>query len=169
MGSYVDEPSFDRRVALRGLAIVLGVIALAYATAWITVGRSGRFQELKGVFFSLDLPASFERIDQEGSGASLTSLADPPSLERTFASPLRAPDACDAMARAFRRAEAEMFLTPNRPSGAECSFSGTSGRFLVSAEVRSVEKFLRHVRVQGLDVPVIAQDKRAILSVGVRD
>src|SRR5688572_21850255 len=99
MGSYADQSSFDRRVALRGLAIVLGVIALAYATAWITVGRAGRFQELKGVFFSLDLPKTFQRIDQEGSGASITSLSESPSIERTFSSPLKAVDACGRLSR----------------------------------------------------------------------
>lgn len=167
MGIYADEPILDRRGALRGLAIVLAAIAIAYGTAWLTVGRAGRFQELKGVFFSLDLPASFERIGQDGSGASLTSLDEEPRLERTYAAPAHPPGACRELKAALRHSESEVYDAPDPARGAACSLSGRSGGFSVRIDVRSLPAYLDHVEASEVDAPTIPRGKRAIVSVVV--
>lgn len=169
MGLYADEPTLDRRAALRGLAIVLATIAIAYFTAWLTVGRAGRFQELKGVFFSLDLPESFERIGQDGSGASLTSLAEEPRLERTFAAASHPPGACRDLKAALLRAETEVYDAPDPARDAACSLSGLSGGFSVRIDVRSLPKYLDHAAASDIDAPMIPGGKRAIVSVVVRE
>ena len=169
MGIYADEPAVNRRAALRGLAIALVAIVLAYATAWVTVGRAGRFQQLKGVFFSLDLPESFERIGQEGSGASLTSLADAPQLERTYATDAQPPQACTTLRGALRKADAEVFTAPDPAPDAACSFSGRSDDFEVRLEIRALAAYLDHTTARDLDVPEFPATRRAFLSVIVTE
>jgi hypothetical protein len=163
---YVQSDRLDRASALRALSITLAAIALAFGTAWITVGRAGRFQELKGVFYTFDLPRSFERIDQEGAGGSLTSLGEAPSLERTFASEFDATKACTALGRTFRRGEETIFPDTIR-SDTECSFVGREDGFDVRADLRTLTAFLDHVGKEELDFPAIPEGKRTILSVTV--
>lgn len=169
MGLYADESRFDRRSGLRALSFVLIALAFAYGTAWITIGRSGRFQSLKGAFFSFDLPRSFEQIDQEGSGASITSLAEAPEIERTFATALRPAEACAAMSRSFGREEVEIFRAPDPAPDADCTFSGLAGGHPMRAEVRSLAGFLARVEEEGLDLPSVPADKRTIITIRINE
>jgi hypothetical protein len=169
MGAYVDDSKFDRRSAFIALVIVLAILGLAYGAAWITIGRSGRFQTLKSAFFSFDLPRSFVQIDQEGAGASITSLSESPLIERTFASALRPPEACRGLGRAFRKEEAQIYQAPDPAPDAICSFSGRVGVYPVRAELRTKTAFLEHVKADGLDIPTIPKGMRTIATITVRE
>ena len=164
MGLLADDARFDRRSGLRALLIVLLALALGFGIAWMTLGRTARFQSLKGVFLSFDLPRSFVEVDEEGSGESLTSLGETASLERTFASTLPPREACRAIARSFTNGDVDAVrIAPTGPDVA-CSFAGPVGRFSLDADVRTSDQFLLHVQGAGSDIPDLPDNTRSIAS-----
>ena len=168
MGLLADDARFDRRSGLRALLIVLLVLALGFGVAWVTLGRTARFQSLKGVFLSFNLPRTFTEVDEEGSGESLTSLADSAELERTYASTLPGIDTCRAIARSFDRGDVDAARVPPTNSTSICTFTGTVGRFSLEANVRTSPDFLDYIAGAGLDIPTLPKRTRTVTTMVAR-
>jgi hypothetical protein len=168
MGLLADDARFDRRSGLRALLILLLVLALAFGVAWMTLGRTARFQSLKGVFLSFELPSTFTEVDEEGAGESLTSLGQSAELQRTYATTLPPTDACRALTRSFERGNVAAGRAPSPVSTVTCSFSGTVGRFSFEADVRTSQDFLSYVRGGGLDMPELPRKTRAVVTIVAR-
>lgn len=168
MGLLANDVRVERRAGLRALFILLLVLAVAFAAAWLTIGRAARFQSLKGAYFSLGLPDAFIQIDEEGTGGSITSLGRSARVERTYSAPLRAPEACRTLKRSFNDSQVDVLPIPGPGSAVACSFSGPVGRYSVEAAVRSPAAFVEHVKVNDLDVPALPEGTRSVTSILVR-
>ena len=168
MGLLADDARFNRRSGLRALLVVLLVLALGFGVAWMTLGRTARFQSLKGVFLSFNLPRQFTEVDEEGSGESLTSLADSAEVERTYASTLPGHDTCRAIRRSFDRGDVDAPRVPPDTSTSICSFAGTVGRFSLEVNVRTSIDFLDYVTGAGLDVPTLPKRTRTVTTMIAR-
>jgi hypothetical protein len=168
MGILADDARFDRRSGLRALLIVLVVLGLAFGVAWMTLGRTARFQSLKGVFLSFDFPRTFTEVDEEGSGESLTSLGQTGELERTYASTLPPLEACRSITRSFQRGDVDAGrISPSSPT-AVCTFTGSVGRFSLDADVRTSTDFLSYVTGAGLDIPDLPKKTRTVVTIVAR-
>ena len=168
MGLLADDARFDRRSGLRALLIVLLLLALGFGVAWMTLGRTARFQSMKGVFLSFELPRSFTEVDEEGSGESLTSLGKAAELERTYAATLTLPEACRAIARSFDRGDVDAARVPSKGADRSCTFTGSVGRFSLDAEVRTTDDFLDYVTGAGLDIPSLPNKTRTVTTMVAR-
>jgi hypothetical protein len=169
MGLLADDVRIDRRAGLRALVIVVAILGLGFGTAWLTLGRNARFETMKGVFLSFDLPRTFTQVDEEGAGSSLTSLGESLEIERTYAITLPPPDACRALRRSFDKGDVEVIRMPQTDGSVECVFSGRVSTFSMNASVRTTATFLDHVQAEELDLPQIPKGTRAVASVHVAD
>ena len=168
MGILADDARFDRRSGLRALLVVLLLLALGFGVAWMTLGRAARFQSLKGVYLSFELPRSFTEVNEEGSGESLTSLGQAGELERTYASTLPPLEACRAIARSFERGDVDAGRVPPSSSTSTCSFTGPVGRFSLDADIRTSSDFLSYVTGAGLDVRELPDKTRTVVTIVAR-
>lgn len=168
MGLLADDARFDRRSGLRALLVVLLLLALGFGVAWMTLGRTARFQSLRGVFLSFELPRTFTEVEEEGSGESLTSLADSAMLTKTYSSTLPPKDTCRAIARSFDRGDVDATSIPPATSTSVCTFTGTVGRFSLEADVRTSLDYLDYVSGAGLDIPKLPEKTRAVATMVAR-
>ena len=168
MGLLADDARFDRRSGLRALFIVLLILSIGFGAAWMTLGRAGRFQALKGVYLSFELSDAFTQIDEEGSGESITSLGHAASIERTYAATLPVRAACLQLERSFRAGAVDVGRVSEGDRSDGCSFTGPVGRFSVEAHVRTPAAFVEHVKAEELDVPSLPKHTRAIATIVVR-
>lgn len=167
MGLLADDVRVDRRAGLRALVVLVLLLGVGFAAAWLTIGRNARFQSLKGVFLGFELPDSFTQIEEEGSGESISSLGKSAELRRTYATTLKPDDTCRALHRSFTEGDVAVLRIPVADPLVTCSFSGPVGEYSLRADVRTPQEFLNLVRADGADIPSFPPRTRAVASMTV--
>ena len=167
MRVVADDVRVDRRAGLKGLLVVVVCLAGMFGVAWYFLGRSARYESLKGAFLAVDLPAAFTEVDENGTGSHIGMLGEAPELKRVFAVSLPHGKACTRLGRAFRQGGGVQF-TRVTPLGAhDCGFSGSIGEFSFDAELRTTPNYVKSLGDE--EGPALPTGTRSVLTMIVEE
>ena len=166
MGILADDVRMDRRAGLKGLLVVVVCLGGMFGAAWFFLGRSARYESLKGAFLAVDLPAAFVQIDEDGTGSHIAMLGDAPELERIYAVKLPHAKACAALGRAIRSGGVEATrVTPVNEN--VCGFIGSIAEYSFEAELQTTPIYV--AAMSGEDGPSLPVGARSVLTMIVKE
>lgn len=167
MGLLADDVRVDRRAGLKGLLVVVVCLAGMFGAAWFFLGRSARYESLKGAFLAVDLPAAFTEVDEDGTGSHIGILGEAPELKRVFAVSLPHAKACTRLGRSFRQGGGVDATRVTPLDGKDCLFVGSIGEFSFDAELRTTPNYVKTLGDE--EGPTLPTGTRSVLTMIVKE